>query len=1111
MFGASPETGFQGVCVTNQKILVLGSGPTDMGNGPEFNLSTAAACRTLRDMGNTVILQESHVTSLAADEHFSDVTYLEPLNRVTIEKIINKENPHSVFATVGGQNALNYALLLYQVPQGLLKPMTFFGNSGDFLDATQNKERFARIVHSTGVKTPQAFAVNKDTQGMELGRQLGFPIVVRASLALSGIATAVTYNSEELKRALAVALATSAVGEAVIEKSLAGYKRTEWEIVRDVRDAVMIIGSVEYIEPLGIHSSDSLAVTPVQTFSPTELIRIQHLVEQLMRNFKLVGTATIQLAHGSNPDDIQVVKITPRVNTTSLWCSRIAGVPIADWHARLSAGTALGELCEKPDETVDLFQTAFQPEEPEKYCWVRLPQFPGPRLMKSHELLTTFTKSIGSVTGTGTTFSCALLKAVTAAGLSPLGPGYRLQGYNETWTEDQMRLEIAQPTKWRLWNVYCGLRSGMSIDELAEITGIDPWFISQLALLCDLEHRWGTVQPKDLIASGAARPELLDEAKNNGCSDSQLALSLNLQETRLAEYREQQQLFPCPAIPVNALSTAASTIDYRSLCYGSKKRIGIQQDQEIILILGTSNSIIQGDSESEYIISHAIREIHAEGKMSVLLSPNPLHFADEAGVPLRHYLDAVRPETVRSLIEIERPAGVILQFGERFTPEITELLKKLSIPILGTRIEHMDRMRIRDRFRIILQKLDVRQPAHGVAEHARDAYMIAEDIGYPVIVHPANPVHVPRIAIWYDQTEARQFLEQAASLSELYPISVEKFLEDAKEFNVDGIADGTRLSVAGIIEYVEEAGVNSADSAAAWPVRTIAPEIIEKSRTIASNIVQELHIKGIMGVKFAVRNDELFLIDLLPCVSRSTVLLHKFTGCRLISQAVQVLLGKSLDDIDCYEAAGNYRAVRAPVFPFSHFPGCSASLGPEKCSVGEAVGIDASFGIAYAKALTGAGNVLPTKGNVLLAVADRDKEYIIPIVKKLRFLGFGILATPGTAAELERIGIPFEPIQKIHEGRPNAVDRIIDGDIQLIINTPGGKANRIAEAHMRQEAVERGILLITTIPGAYAAVSGIESFMQHGFDVCPLEQYQHELHFQKEIRFEQQDSFNFDV
>jgi carbamoyl-phosphate synthase large subunit len=1082
-----------------------------MGNGPEYNLSTAAACRTLREMGNTVILLESHVTSLAADEHFADITYLEPLNRLTIETIYNREDPHRVFASVGGQQALNIALLLYQIPHGLHKPLTFFGNSGDFLEATQNKERFTRIVHSTGAKTPRAFAVNKAAQGMELGRQLGFPIVVRATLALSGIATAVTYNSDELQHALDVALATSAVGEAVVEKSLAGYKRTEWEVVRDVRDEVMIVGSVEYIEPLGIHSNDSPVVTPVQSLPATERNRVEHLVEQLMRNFKLTGTATVQLAHGSNPDDIHVVKITPRINTTSLWCARAAGIPIVEWHVRLSAGEPLSELYKKADDTIDLFNAEARQQEPQQSCWVRLPQFPGPRLMDSRELLTTYTKSVGSVTGVGPSFICALQKAVAAAGYAPLGPGYRAREYSESWENERLLAEITRPTMWRIWDMYSGLRAGIAVDTLHDITGIDTWFISQLVQLYELEQQWGSLQAKDLITSTEVKLEQLDNAKHMGCSDAQLAAAINLDESRLSAFREQQHLAPCPVDPVAGKTQAPTAVEYRTLCYGRDSGPGIQQDADVILIFGMVNSIIHRDSESEYIIAHAVREIHTRGKQSVLLSPNPLHLADEAGVPVRHYLEAVNVETVRAIIEHERPAGVILQFGERFTPDITALLKEMNVPILGTRIEHIERIRIRERFRIILQKLDVRQPAHGMAENAREAYMLADDIGYPIIVHPANPVNIPRIAIWYDQAEARQFLEQAPSLSELYPISIEKFLEDAKEFNVDGIADGTRLCVAGVIEYVEEAGVNSADSAAAWPVRTISPDILDKSREIASRIVEELNIRGIIGVKFAVRNDELFMIDLLPCVARSTVLLHKFTGCRFIPQAIQVLLGKSLDEIDCYEAAGNYRAVRAPVFPFTHFPGSSASLGPEKCSVGEAVGIDQSFGIAYAKALTAAGNLLPTKGNVLLAVSDRDKDYIIPIAKKLRFLGFGLLATAGTARELENIGVPFELVHKIHEGRPNAVDRIIDGDIQLIINTPGGKANRIAEAYMRQEAVERGILVITTIPGAYAAVSGIEAFMQHGFDVNPLEKYQHELRFQKEFRFEQQDSFDFDV
>ena len=1097
--------------MTGQRILVLGTGPTHMGQGFEYNSATAAACRTLREMGNTVILLESHISSLAADQHVANTTYLEPLNRDTLERIYNSEAPHRIYVTAGGQRALTLALLLHQMPHGLHKPLSFFGNSGDILEATQNKERFIRIVQSFSARTPQAYAVTKHKQGMELGRQLGFPVVVRASLALNNLATAITYNSIELHTALEIALKASATGEAIIEKSLAGYKRTEWQMIRDVRNDVRTIGTIEYIEPLGIHSNDSPAVSPIQTLSPAARTRSEQLAVQAMRGFKLTGTATVQLAHGSDPDDIQIVKVTPRITSTALWCGRVASIPIVDWHTRICIGSALEDLSgHSAKEQEDLFSKEKAGISPPPFCWCRMPRFPGQRLMDRNEQLTTYTKSVGWAAGVDCTFLPAFLKAIRAAGYPFIGPGCQSQGPSETWDTDRLKMEIARPAVDRLWYLYSGLRSGIASEELHELTGIDAWFIRQLETLWQIERSWQAINPKDVISATDIQQKLLKSAKQAGCSDAQLAESVHLEEERLAQARIRLGILP-RAVQTDTTADPDKTAVFRTCTYADAPKVEKTSDQETLLILGSGNSILADGAESEYSIAEAVREFHALGSRCVLIAPNPLHLADEADVPVKHYLDAIEPETLRSVAAHEKPAGIVLQFSECCSPELIACITELNIPVLGTSIKDIERMRKRDRLRVMLQKLNVRQPAHGVAGNAREAYTFAQDIGYPVIVHPANPVHLPRIAIWYDQAEARQFLEQAPSLYELYPIAVEKFLEDAREFNLDGIADGEQFNLAGVVEYVEEAGINAADSAAVWPVRSISPEILDHSRQLAASLVKELHIHGIIGIKFAVRGDELFLIDLQPRVTRCTVLLHKLTGCRLIPHVVRVLAGASLADLEWYEAAGDYRAVRAPVYAFKHFPACSALLSPEKCSVGEAVGIDQSFGIAYAKALTAAGNVLPTKGTVLLAVADRDKEFIIPVAKKLRFLGFSILATEGTARELLNVGVPFEEVHKIHEGRPNVIDRIIDGDIHLIINTPGGKANRIAEDQMRKKALEHGILVITTISGAYAAVEGIEAFMQHGFDVTSVEKHQRELRFQREIRFEQQETFNFDT
>jgi carbamoyl-phosphate synthase large subunit len=1086
----------------SQKILVLGTGPTLMGQGPECNLATLAACRALRELGHTVIMLESHAASLACDPAFAHVVYFEPINRATVEQIVNAELPNCVLATVSGQHALNIALLLHQLPFGLKSHLAFFGTAGDLLQATQDAETFARVVRGLGGHTPDLFVVSKQKQGEDLGRQLGFPVVVRPVLAPGGIGTAITYNTRELERAVEVALAVSPTGKVVVEKSLAGQKRTDWAVLRDLRGSVRVVGSIEYIEPLGIHSADSPAVSPAQTLSAEKKDRARRLAVELVARFQLIGAATVQFAHDDD-NRMTVLSVTPRVSRTSLLCGRVAMVSIAAWHVRLCGGVPIDELpASESQASAELFEPAAT--EPER-IWVRLPLFPGLRLMAPREALTTYPKSVGAVTTCGDSFLCALERAFAAGGGPALGPGCDSARHTAQLEDDEFRNELSRPTRNRMSLVYHALQMGMDTDEVHLLTGYDQFFCRQFAALADFEHRWDAFQPRELIARSEGQFELLREAKRLGCSDEQLAAALDLDSARFAEYRAQRGLVAGADCLTHCALEHASGPVYRTVSYAPHAARLQQQPGNRILILGSAGSVLEWMPEFDYLTARMIRSLHSDGVSTVLLSPNALHLADECGVPFVHYLDPVQPETVAAVFELERPSGVIIQCVHRHSDAVRAFLRESRIPLLGTSIDEIERLDARNRFQLLLQKLEIRQPTHGVAANAREAYRLAtHDIGYPVMVHPAHALHIPRVAIWYDEQDARAFLEQAPSLTELYPLSIEQFLEEGREFQLQAIGDGQCAITTGILELVEEAGVHYADSAAVWPPRTIPPEILDESRDLAQRLAAELKLRGFFGVNCAYARDRLYILDILPHASGSTVFLDAVTGGKLIPVAARVLLGTSLADIDWSEPSGDFLGVRAPVFPFSHYPGTDASLGPENCSIGHAVSVARTFGAAYAKALMAAGNRLPTKGNALLSVADHDKQAIIPVAKKLRSLGFGILATTGTAAVLEQEGIPVDAVMKLQEGRPHIIDRIIDGDVNLIINTPHGKANRIAEAHIRHEAVDRGILLVTTVAGAIAAVDGVEAFMRHKTDILPLDSYVKDLRHQRSLPFDQQ-------
>ncbi|RLD11613.1 MAG: carbamoyl-phosphate synthase large subunit [Chlamydiae bacterium] len=1086
-----------------QRILVLGSGPTMIGQSREYNNVIMSACKVLHNAENSVILLDSHSASPVSGSGLCSRSYIEPLTREILEKILQKERPHSVLATVSGKNSFNLSLVLNQFSSHSNSKFAFLGTTGEILASTQRPEIFKQIVESAGAECPNSSTVNSIDKGIETGRKIGFPIIVRAIPEPSGLGVAIAYNVEELERAISIALTVSPIKQIVIEKSFAGAKSTDWVVLRDRRDNIFIVGSVEYIEPMGVHANDSIAVSPAQSISDESIAIAKETVERIARNFKVTGCATIQLAHDKKNDtDIKIISVTPMITRAAILCGRQAGIPVAEFHTRLCIDGNINELMSSSllKDEANLFEKKEKKEK--NFCVCRVPVFPGNRLMKKNELLTTYTKSVDSVTGVGMNFISALQKAVRASCLPEPG-AYCIDAESAgTWGVEEIMQLVSKPFANRLWHILRAIKIGIEPEELINVSGIDKWFINKLAEFNEIEEKCSSIQKKDLISGTGNIKNLLKKTKQTGCSDLQLSSIFGVEEEKIREYRLKQKIFPI----AKHLSGENFQKSPWIINYNSRKQK--YSDDKPILIIGSCKSKPIGKAENEYILLEAIRELSKAGEKCILVSPETLHLADDEDVNVKRYIEPVNMEIINDIIEIEKPKAVLAQFSDFQTYALIEKLD--DITVMGTSFKNIQRLLKRERFYPLIQKLDIRLPSHGIADNARDAFLLAEDIGYPVIVHPAAPAIIPAVDIWYSKREAKDFLDSAGRVKELYPISIEKFLEGGREFHIEGVCDKTDLYVGGIIEHIERAGVNTNDSAAVWAPESSAASFLEEGRDIIKRLAIELEIQGLIGIKLALLDDKLYLLDAFPGITENTSFINKISGEKLISTAIQVILGKSLAETNEKEPVTDFVAVSAPVFPFANFPDSDASLGPESCSVGKAVGLSYSFGTAYAKALVSAGNFLPVTGDVLLSVTDKDKQEILPIARKLIALGFNISATSGTYAVLQKHAIPAKLVMKFQEGRPNVIDNIIDGDMSLIINTPGSKANRFAEAKMRHEAVARGILVITTISAAQAAVEGIAAFMRHGFEIKPYEKYLEGLRFQHSLNFDSQPTLDFD-
>lgn len=1081
-----------------QRILVIGAGPVRMGHGLEYGVATDEACRALNEKGYTLIVLDNRTSAMTPDLYPHAAVYCEPLTHDVFDQVLARERPHAVLATAGGAPALHF-ILQRHYPGAVAGPCpTLFGPSAELLAATHDMETLRKVAESVGADAPQSSCVMNQRQGEDYAQQIGFPVIVQPRYCHGGVGTTIAYTQDEVARAVQIALSVSPIRHADITQSLYGMKRTEWVVLRDTRGTLHVVGGMEYIEPMGIHTADSPAVTPIQSLSEKTLAACKECICHATEKLALYGAVTFQLAHCYATGKMYIVSVEPYITRAALWVGRATHTDVVAHHI---------DCCESTPLDISGLTHAYPPtdfftdeDRPTPSCWCRMPLFPGTRLFPSRDTLTTYSKSIGAVCGVGEDFLSAFFQAVYAAHASPLGPSFSVQDNDISSEERDTHTAAMRLTPHRLWHVYRALQSGVALEELHHTTHIDPWFLEELVRARELQETWDAIPSGNFQTHTETYRAQFAAAKCAGCPDAQLARALGTDVARIADCRRELALLAGPRLlSHDDDATRRVTLTYAP---GPRTQYLAHEAEETLLFLDTAESLVRHGPTHAYIIARMAAACHAHGARAILLSPDPLHSAAALGMPLRHYIVPVTPESLSHLLALERPCGVITHMDTDDIEPLASVLDMYDVPLLGASLDARRRIAHRERFHTLLQKLDIRQPPHAVAKNAQDVYITARDIGYPVMVHPARPSTVPRVAIWYDEDDARAFLHRAKSVSEIYPLSIESFIDTGKEYHIEAISDGTHVAIVGILEHVEEAGVHTADSAAFWPHRTLPAPIIETCKRYLTRIVEEVDVRGMISITVVVVDTTVYLLSVTPHASRSSAFMHMTTGRTFIPNALAMMRGETLQGGARDECTGSFIAVRTPVFPFARFPFSDASLGPEHYSIGEAVGVNTTFGTALAKAFTASGGIIPTRGVALLSLTDRDKGNAVALARQLRTLGFSLVATRGTAQALAAEGITATSVLKIHEGHPNALDYLCEGKIQLIINTPSGKEDRADEASLRHEALQRGLPVLTTVAGARAFIEGIQSFMRHGTLVRAMSEHTATLVHQRELKLD---------
>ncbi len=1061
-------------------ILLIGSGPIVIGQACEFDYSGTQACKALKEEGYRVILVNSNPATIMTDPGFADRTYVEPLTVEVVEKIIAQERPDALLPTIGGQTGLNLAIDLAEA--GVLDRynVELIGAKLPAIKKAEDRNLFKAAMEKIGLDLPRSGYARSLQDAEQIRQQIGLPLIIRPSRTLGGSGQGLVNSIEEFRSLVEIGLDASPTHEVLIEESIAGWKEFELEVMRDGKDNVVIICSIENLDPMGVHTGDSITVAPAQTLTDKEYQIMRDASLRIIREIGVdTGGSNIQFAVHPDTGRLVIIEMNPRVSRSSALASKATGFPIAKIAAKLAVGYTLDEI---PNDITRETPASFEPTI--DYVVVKIPRFTFDKFPQTKDTLGPQMKSVGEAMAIGRTFKEAMQKALRSLEIGVFGFDEKVQKSLGSLEElARIRERLQTPNAERIWYVADALRLGMNVDELYQVTKIDPWFLENISQIVKFEEN---------LKKHTANSQTLDflrEAKRMGFSDVRLAKLLGRSEAEVRAQREQLGIVPVYKTVDTCAAEFVAHTPYLYSAYEGQDEANPSNCKKILILGGGPNRIGQG-IEFDYCCVHAAFALKEDGFETIMVNCNPETVSTDYDTSDKLYFEPLTLEDVLSIVRIEKPFGVIVQFGGQTPLKLSVPLEKEGVPILGTSPESIDRAEDRERFKEVLNTLGLLQPLNGTARSPQEAERIANQIGYPVLVRPSYVLGGRAMQIVYDDANLKRYMNEAVLASPEHPVLVDKFLDDATEVDVDAVSDGHDVVIGGIMEHIELAGVHSGDSACSLPPRSISQKVQDDIRRQTISLAKELQVVGLMNVQYAVKEETVYVLEVNPRASRTVPFVSKAIGQPLAKIAARVMAGKTLRELGfTREIVPSHISVKEAVFPFIKFPGVDTILGPEMKSTGEVMGIDNSFAMAFAKAQIAGGTLLPVQGKAFLSVRDHDKEATLAIARRLIESGFSLMATRGTSAYLRDAGIVVETVNKVLEGSPHIVDAIRAGEIAIVMNTVEGAQSVADSFSIRRSALECRVPYFTTIAGAGAAAEGIARLRMGLLGVRPLQEY----------------------
>ncbi|EKF85166.1 carbamoyl-phosphate synthase large subunit [Methanobacterium formicicum] len=1053
------------------KVLIIGSGPIQIGQAAEFDYSGSQACKSLQEEGIETVLVNSNPATIQTDMDMADSVYVEPLTPEIVAQIIRKEKPDAILPTMGGQTGLNVATGLEQI--GALEGVKVIGSSVQTIKNVEDRDLFDHFMKELNEPVPKARAVSTLEDAISAVEEIGYPVIVRPAFTLGGTGGGVAHNQQELEKIATRGLDMSYINQVLIDQSVMGWKEFEYEVMRDKNDTCIIVCNMENLDPMGIHTGESIVVAPSQTLSDVDNQRLRNASIKIIRALEIQGGCNIQFAVHPITGEYKVIEVNPRVSRSSALASKATGYPIAKISSKIAVGMTLDEI--QNDITKET-PASFEPSL--DYIITKIPRWPFDKFKGISREIGIQMKSTGEVMAIGRTLEESMHKAIRSLDVGSFG--------FDTVEFDEEKLKNA--TDERLFQVYSALKSGMTVEEILEITQIDPFFLHKILNIINWENQ--------LNAQNILEPTVMRKTKKMGFSDHKISQITGLDEPLIRQAREIEGIIPSYKMVDTCAAEFEAKTPYYYGCYEEEDEVTVSDNKKVIIIGAGPIRIGQG-IEFDYCCVHAAMALKDTGIETIIINNNPETVSTDYDISSKLYFEPLTLEDVLAIINKEKPYGVIVQFGGQTSINLAVPLAMEGVRILGTPHESIDRVEDRERFTEVLDKLEIPQADYGIAHSFEDAHKVAERIGFPVLVRPSYVLGGRAMQIVYDDNELREYMKEAVRISPEHPILVDKFLEDAIEIDVDALSDGEQVFIGGIMEHIEEAGVHSGDSACVIPPQSLSKDILKIIKDYTTKLALELDVVGLMNIQYAFKMDDednpkIYILEANPRASRTVPFVSKAVGVPLAKIAAELMMGKKLKDFGlCDEVKINHVAVKESIFPFIKLPEADSILGPEMKSTGESMGIDENFGVSYYKAQLSAGMELPQKGTIFISVRDADKDKILDIVQKAEELGFKLIATRGTALAVQD-HVDIDIIRKISQGSPNIRDAILNKEVAMIINTPSGKQSADDGYYIRRMAVELGIPYVTTLAGARAALNAIENVEKGKIGVKSLKEY-HEI------------------